>query len=195
MKIYRPYEPDQALRLPPSLDDWPAKGHRERFVGETVEDLDLSAIVGVYEREERGQPPYHPTMLTKVLLYAYCVGVPSSREIERGMAEDVALRYLAANNTPDRRTISDFRKRHLQELRGIFVQVLRLCQKAGLVKLGHVSLDGTQMKANASKHKAMSCGPRRRKASPAQTRRWSPRTRRRGTSPIRKAGSCRVPAR
>ncbi len=158
MKTYRPYEPDQVLLLPPSLDDWLPKGHLARFVAEIVEDLDLKAIVGVYEREERGQPPYNPTMMVKVLVYAYCVGLPSSRRIERGLVEDVALRYLAANNTPDFRTISDFRKRHLESLRGLFVQVLRLCQTAGLVKLGHVALDGTKMKANASKHKAMSYG-------------------------------------
>ena len=97
-------------------------------------------------------------MMVKVLLYAYCVGLPSSRKIERALVEDVALRYLAANNTPDFRTISDFRKRHIEALRGLFLQVLRLCQKAGMIKLGHVALDGTKMKANASKHKAMSYG-------------------------------------
>src|SRR5208282_3848795 len=158
MKTYRPYEPDQVLLLPPSLDDWLPKGHLARFVAEIVEDFELKAIVGVYEREERGQPPYNPTMMVKILVYAYCVGLPSSRRIERGLVEDVALRYLAANNTPDFRTISDFRKRHLEALRGLFVQVLRLCQTAGMVKLGHIALDGTKMKANASKHKAMSYG-------------------------------------
>jgi transposase len=158
MKTYRPYEPDQALLLPPSLDDWLPKGHLARFVGDIVETLDLKAIVGVYEREDRGQPPYNPTMMVKMLLYAYSVGLPSSRRIERGLIENVALRYLAANNTPDFRTISDFRKRHLEALRELFIQVLRLCQKAGMVKLGHVALDGTKMKANASKHKAMSYG-------------------------------------
>lgn len=158
MKTYRPYEPDQVLLLPPSLDDWLPKGHLARFVDEIIADLDLGEIVGVYEREDRGRPPYNPTMMVKVLVYAYCVGLASSRRIERGLIEDVALRYLAANNTPDFRTISDFRKRHLQALRGMFVQVLRLCQKAGMVKLGHVALDGTKMKANASKHKAMSYG-------------------------------------
>ena len=158
MKTYRPYEPNQVLLLPPSLDDWLPKGHLARFVAEIVEDLELKAIVGVYEREERGQPPYNPTMMVKILVYAYCVGLPSSRRIERGLVEDVALRYLAANNTPDFRTISDFRKRHIEALRGLFVQVLRLCQTAGMVKLGHVALDGTKMKANASKHKAMSYG-------------------------------------
>lgn len=158
MKTYRPYEPDQVLLLPPSLDEWLPKGHLARFVAEVVEDLDLKTIVGVYEREERGQPPYNPTMMVKVLVYAYCVGLPSSRRIERALVEDIALRYLAANNTPDFRTIANFRKRHLEAMRGLFVQVLRLCQTAGMVKLGHVALDGTKMKANASRHKAMSYG-------------------------------------
>jgi len=158
MKTYRPYEPDQMFLMPPSVKDWLPPEHLAHFVSDVVEDFDLSEIVGVYEREERGQPPYHPTMMVKVLVYAYCVGLASSRRIERGLVEDVALRYLAANNTPDFRTISDFRKRHLGSLRGLFLQVLRLCQKAGMVKLGHVALDGTKMKANASKHKAMSYG-------------------------------------
>jgi transposase len=158
MKTYRPYEPDQMFLMPPSVKDWLPEEHLAHFIADIVEGLDLKAILGVYEREERGQPPYHPTMMVKVLLYAYCVGLPSSRRIERGLVEDVALRYLAANNTPDFRTISDFRKRHLEALRGLFGQVLKLCQKSGLVKLGHVALDGTKMKANASKHKAMSYG-------------------------------------
>ncbi len=158
MKTYRPYEPDQILLLPPSVKDWLPTGHLAHFVADVTEKLDLRAITSVYEREERGHPPYHPVMMVKVLIYAYCVGLPSSRRIERGLIEDVALRCLAANNTPDFRTISDFRKRHLEALHGLFVQVLRLCQKAGMVKLGHVALDGTKMKANASKHKAMSYG-------------------------------------
>lgn len=144
--------------MPPSVKDWLPTGHLAHFIADLAESLDLSAITCVYEREERGFPPYHPVMMVKVLLYAYCVGLPSSRKVERALVEDVALRYLAANNTPDFRTISDFRKRHLEALRGLFLQVLRLCQKAGMIKLGHVALDGTKMKANASKHKAMSYG-------------------------------------
>jgi len=144
--------------MPPSVKDWLPTGHLAHFIADLVENLDLDAITSVYEREERGFPPYHPVMMVKVLLYAYCVGLPSSRKVERALVEDVALRYLAANNTPDFRTISDFRKRHLEALRGLFLQVLRLCQKAGMIKLGHVALDGTKMKANASKHKAMSYG-------------------------------------
>lgn len=157
-KTYRPYDPDQMFLLPPSVKDWLPMGHLAHFIADVVEQLDLGAITSVYEREDRGFPPYHPTMMVKVLLYAYCVGLPSSRKIERALVEDVALRYLAANNTPDFRTISDFRRRHLEALRGLFLQVLRLCQKAGMVKLGHVALDGTKMKANASKHKSMSYG-------------------------------------
>lgn len=155
-KTYRPYEPDQAFLLPPTLTDWLPEGHLVYFLREVVCDLDLSAITRVYEREERGFPPYHPQMMVAVLLYAYCLGVASSRKIARRLEEDVAFRVLAANNTPDFRTIAEFRKRHLVALAGLFVQVLRLCRKAGLVKLGHVALDGTKMKANASKHKAMS---------------------------------------
>ncbi len=157
-KTYRPYDPDQMFLMPPSVKDWLPTGHLAHFITDLVEGLDLSTITGVYEREERGFPPYHPVMMVKVLLYAYCVGLPSSRRIERALVEDVALRYLAANNTPDFRTISDFRKRHLAALGELFLQVLRLCQKAGMIKLGHVALDGTKMKANASKHKAMSYG-------------------------------------
>jgi len=167
-KVYRPYEPDQILLLPPSVKDWLPAGHLAHFIADVVEKLDLRTIVGVYEREERGQPPYHPVMMVRVLLYAYCVGLPSSRRIERGLVEDVALRFLAANNTPDFRTISEFRKRHIAALRGLFTQVLKLCQKAGMVKLGHVALDGTKLKANASKHKAMSYGRMKKTESELQ---------------------------
>lgn len=156
-KTYRPYEPDQILLLPPSVQDWLPTGHLAHFISELVdESLDLSAITKVYEQEERGYPPYHPVMMTKVLLYAYSMGMPSSRRIEKCLIEDVGFRMLAANNTPNFRTIADFRKEHLAALDGLFLQVLKLCQKAGMVKLGHVALDGTKMKANASKHKAMS---------------------------------------
>jgi transposase len=158
-KTYRPYEPDQILLLPPSLKDWLAEGHLAHFISDLVEEsLDLSEITEVYEREDRGYPPYHPVMMTKVLLYAYCIGLPSSRKIAKRLVEDVAFRVLAANSTPDFRTISDFRKRHLAAVNDLFVQVLKLCRKAGMAKLGHVALDGTKMKANASKHKSMSYG-------------------------------------
>ena len=154
-KIFRPYDPDQPFLMPVSMREWLPGGHLAYFISDVAEHLDLSAIMNHYE-EEKGYPPYHPAMMVKVLLYAYCVGVPSSRKIAKRLEEDIAFRVLAANNTPVFRTISDFRKDHLKALAALFVQVLKLCQKAGLVKLGHIALDGTKIKANASKHKAMS---------------------------------------
>lgn len=155
-KTFRPYVPEQALLLPPSVKDWLPDDHLAYFVSDLVDELDLSAIVAPYEAEERGFPPYHPVMLTKVLLYAYCVGVYSSRKIERRLVEDVAFRVLAAGNQPDFRTISDFRRRHLDALQGLFMQVLRLARQAGALQVGRVAVDGSKIKANASKHKAMS---------------------------------------
>lgn len=144
--------------LPPALQDWLPEGHLAFFISDVVKQLDLSPIFSVYEDEPRGYPPYHPAMLVKILLYGYCLGIPSSRKIAKRCEEDIGFRVLAANNTPDFRTISDFRKRHLKMLKAFFVDVLRLCQEAGLVTLGHVALDGSKIKANASKHKAMSYG-------------------------------------
>ena len=135
------------------------------FISDVVDELDMSVIMARYEGEERGGPPYHPRMLVKVLLYGYCIGVASSRRIAQRLHEDIAFRVLAANNTPDFGTISDFRREHLEALSGLFVQVLELCQRAGLVKLGHVALDGTKVKANASKHQAMSYGRMKEKES------------------------------
>jgi transposase len=155
-KTFRPYDPEQMFLMPASMRDWLPSGHLAYFISDVVDQLDLWAIMRRYTAEERGYPPYHPVMMVKVLLYAYCIGVPSSRKIAKRLEEDIGFRVLAANNTPDFRTISDFRKEHLKALSGLFLQVLKLCQKAGLVKLGHVSLDGTKIKANASKHKAMS---------------------------------------
>jgi len=155
-KVFRPYEPNQDFLMPTSMRDWLPTDHLAYFISDIVDQLDLSTILVRYASEERGYPPYHPAMMVRVLLYAYCIGVPSSRKIEKRLCEDIAFRVLAANNTPDFRTISDFRKDHLKALSGLFLQVLKLCQKAGLVKLGHVALDGTKIKANASKHKAMS---------------------------------------
>lgn len=154
-KVFRPYEPNQPFLMPASMREWLPTKHLAYFISDVADHLDLSAIMDRY-REEKGYPPYHPAMMVKVLLYAYCIGVPSSRKIAKRLEEDIAFRVLAANNTPDFRTISDFRKDHLEALALLFVQVLKLCQRAGLVKLGHVSLDGTKIKANASKHKAMS---------------------------------------
>jgi transposase len=155
-KTYRPYLPDQDFLLPPSLRDWLPEDHLVYFVSDLVDELDLSAITTVYEDEERGCPPYHPVMLTKVLVYAYCIGIFSSRRIQRRLAEDVGFRVLAAGNQPDFRTIADFRKRHLTALSGFFEQVLRLAREMGAPHLGRVALDGSKVKANASKHKAMS---------------------------------------
>lgn len=162
-KTYRCYEPDQMFLMPPSLRDWLPEDHLAYFVSDLVDGLDLSEIESVYEREERGQPPYHPRMMTKVALYAYCTGVFSSRRIEKRLVEDIAFRVLAAGNTPDFRTLSDFRKLHRQAIEGLFEQVLHLAREAGLVRLGRVALDGSKVKANASKHKAMSYGHMKKK--------------------------------
>ena len=162
-KTYRPYVPEQGLLLPPSLRDWLPDGHLAYFVSDLIDQLDLSAITAVYEGEDRGYPPYHPVMMTKVLVYAYCVGVFSSRKIQRRLVEDVAFRLLAAENAPDVRTIADFRKIHLTALAGLFEQVLRLARELGLPRMGRVAIDGSKVKANASKHKAMSYGRMREK--------------------------------
>jgi transposase len=163
-KTYRPYVPEQDLLLPPSLRDWLPEAHLAFFVGDLIDHLDLSAITAVYEDEERGYPPYHPVMLTKVLVYAYCVGVFSSRRIHRRLSEDIAFRVLAAGNEPDFRTIADFRKRHLSALQGFFEQVLAVARDLGTLRVGRIALDGTKVKANASKHKAMSYGRMKEKA-------------------------------
>ena len=150
---------NQVYLVPPSLQEWLPSDHLARFVADVVATLDLSEILqacAVKDRRARGRPSYHPQMLTTLLVYAYCVGMPSSRKIERSTWDVVAFRFLAGDEHPDHDTIASFRKKHLKALAGLFVQVLRLCQEAGLVKLGHVSLDGTKVKANASKHKAMS---------------------------------------
>ena len=148
---------NQAYLLPASLQDWLPEGHLARFVAEVVETLDLSGIYAKYEEGDgRGLAAYDPRMMVRLLIYAYCRGVPGSRRIERATYEDVGFRYLAADQHPDHSTIADFRQEQRASLSQLFVQVLRLCQRAGLVKLGHVALDGTKVKANASKHKAMS---------------------------------------
>src|SRR5882724_4509993 len=157
-KTFRPWDVDQRWLLPPSVDEFVPAGHVAHFVRDTVRDgLDLSAIMSSYE-EERGYPPYHPTMMTALLVYAYSQGVYSSRRIARGCEERLDFMAVTALNRPDFRTVSDFRKRHLRALSGLFVQVLKLCAAAGLMKLGHIAIDGTKIKANASKHKAMSYG-------------------------------------
>jgi len=157
-KGYRPYLPDQDLLLPPSLRDWLPEDHLVYFVSDVVDQLDLSAIHGYYGEEKRGQPPYDPLLMTKLLVYGYCTGVFSSRRLQKRIQEDIPFKVLAAGNQPDFRTIADFRKIHLVALEGLFEQVLELALESGSVKLGRVSLDGTKIKANASKHKAMSYG-------------------------------------
>src|SRR5437016_1928816 len=150
---------DQPLLLAPSLQQWLPEGHLARFIADVTEQLDLSAIYSAYDRRDgRGQAGYHPLLMTRLLLYGYCVGVASSRGIERKTFEDVAFRYLAADQHPDHDTIANFRKQHLTKLGELFVWALQLCQKAGLVKLGQVAIDGTKIQANASKHKTMSYG-------------------------------------
>lgn len=163
-KHFMPYEPEQSLLLPPNLNDWLPEGHPASFVRDVVAGLDLSAIYDAYAPGRKGgRPPCDPRMMTGLLLYAYCVGKPSSRKIETATYESVPFRVLAANQHPDHDTIADFRKRHLDALSGLFLQVLAICQRAGLVKLGHVSFDGTKVRANASKHKAMSYGRMKKK--------------------------------
>src|SRR5271163_4430390 len=157
-KGYRTYLPEQDLLLPPRLGEWLPENHLVYFVSEVVDQLDLSAMHAVYEKEKRGQPPYDPRLMTKLLVYGYCTGVFSSRRIQKRMQEDIPFKVLAAGNEPDFRTISDFRKIHLESLQGMFEQVLAMALECGSIKLGRVSLDGTKLKANASKHKAMSYG-------------------------------------
>jgi transposase len=155
---FKPYCPDQILLLPPDMRQWLPEGDLAYFIMDIVGEVDLSGIYNAYSRCRAGQPPYDPRMMTSLLLYAYCVGVPSSRKIEAATYNQIPFRVLTADQHPDHDTIADFRKTHLKALAGLFVDVLRLCQKAGLARLGHISLDGTKVKANASKHKAMSYG-------------------------------------
>jgi transposase len=157
-KGYRTYLPEQELLLPPSLREWLPEHHLVYFVSDVVDQLDLSAMYGVYEKEKRGQPPYDPRLMTKLLVYGYCTGVYSSRRIQKRLQEDIPFKVLAAANEPDFRTISDFRKIHIATLQNLFEQVLAMALECGAIKLGRVSLDGTKLKANASKHKAMSYG-------------------------------------
>jgi len=156
-KTFRPWQPDQTTLLPPSPREWLAEDHQVYFLLDLVDELDLSEIlIPAQAKDPRGEKGFDPRMMTMLLLYAYCVGTVSSRKIERACYEDLAFRVLTGNQQPDHSRISDFRRRNLDALKGLFVQILRLCQKAGMVSLGHVALDGTKVKANASKHKAMS---------------------------------------
>ena len=155
-KTFRAYDPGQVLLMAPCLQDWVPDGHLARFVSDLVDEaLDLSAIYANYE-EERGFPPYDPRLMVKLLIYGYATGTPSSRKLEERTHSDVAVRFLCADQHPDYRPIARFRKRHLDALAELFVQALRLCREAGLVGLGALALDGTKLRANASRHKAMS---------------------------------------
>ncbi len=155
-KTFRPFDPDQVLLLPPSLDDWLPAEHLARFVAELVDEhLDLSRIRAAFT-EGRGAPPFDPRLMVRLLIYGYTTGVRSSRAIERRCVDDVPFRWLASGAAPDYRSIARFRKRHLSALGQLFLQALNLCQAAGMVSLGRVALDGTKVRANASKRKAMS---------------------------------------
>jgi transposase len=155
---FLPYEPKQDFLLPPSLSEWLPENHLGYFVSEIIDRLDLDKFYARYEGDGRRNQPYDPAMLVKVLVYGYATGVFSSRKVARKLYEDVAFRMLGAGNFPSHRTICDFRLQHLAELKELFVQVVRLAKELGLVKLGTIGLDGTKIKANASKHKAMSYG-------------------------------------
>ena len=155
-KTYRDWSTDQAYLFPPSPHDWLPEGDLVYFLLDTVATLDLTAIFAHYERELRGQPPFHPRMMVALLLYCYATGTRSSRKIMRRCHVDVACRVIVGEDIPDFRTISDFRKIHLARLEALFVEVLKLCALAGLARVGTIALDGTKVKANASRHKAMS---------------------------------------
>lgn len=155
---FRPYEPDQSYLLPPSLREWLPEGHLAFFVSDAVDEMDLSAFVARYGEEGPGNQAFDPRMMVKVLLYAYASGLFSSRKIAAKLHEDVALRVLGAGNFPAHRTIADFRVRHLDEFEDLFVQVVRMAREAGLVRLGTVAIEGTKVRANASKRKTMTYG-------------------------------------
>jgi transposase len=158
-KQYRRWAPDQAYLLPPSPTEWLPQGHLAYFIVEVVQELDIRAIEGaIQEKDPRGERPYSPRMMTAMILYAYCAGIFSSRKIERATYEDVALRVIAAESHPHFTSVNRFRLEHRAALSGLFMQVLKLCARAGLKTVGHVALDGTKVQANASKHKAMSYG-------------------------------------
>jgi transposase len=144
VKGYRAYLPDQDFLLPPSPREWLAEDHLAYFVSDVVDQLDLTAMHALYGEEQRGRPPYDPRMMSKLLVYGYCVGVFSARKMQQRVREDIGFRVLAAGNKPDFRTISDFRKIHLQTLQGFFEEVLKITLETGTMKLGRVALDGTK---------------------------------------------------
>ena len=155
-KTFRPYDPGQVFLMPPSIADWVPEDHLARFVSELVDEVvDLGPFLAVFT-EKRGFPPYDPRLMLKLLIYGYTTGVRSSRGIEKRCHDDVAFRFLAANQAPDFRSVARFRRRHLAALDALFLEILKMCQQAGMVKLGRVGLDGSKVRANASRHKAMS---------------------------------------
>ena len=155
-KTFRAYDPGQVLLMPPSIADWVPEDHLARFVSELVDEvIDLEPFLAVFT-EKRGFPPYDPRLMLKVLIYGYTTGVRSSRKIEKACHDDVAFRFLAANQAPDFRSVARFRRRHLAALDALFLEILKLCRQAGMVKLGRVGLDGSKVRANASRRKAMS---------------------------------------
>lgn len=156
MKTYRTYNQNQMSLIPQTFEDLLRPDHVALFINDVIDELDISEIEYVYKTELRGYPPYHPRMMLKILIYGYCTGVRSSRKLAQKCEDEVAFRFLTGNNFPKFRAIANFRERHLTAFHKLFVDVLTICSDSGLVKLGHVSLDGTKIKANASKHKAMS---------------------------------------
>jgi transposase len=159
-QVFHAYEPDQSLMFPPSLDDWLPEDHLARFVSDTVDELGLEGLYEKYEKREdgRGQLAYHPRMMLKILFYSYCEGIFSSRKIAKGIESLVALRFLSAGNLPSHRTIARFRLENLEHFERLFVEVVQIATRSGLVKMGTLAIDGTKIKANASKHKSMSYG-------------------------------------
>lgn len=155
---YRPYLPQQELLLPPSVEDWLPESHLAYFISDAIDELDLQAFHAAYAGDGRRRQPYHPGMMIKVLVYGYAAGVFSSRKVAIKLHEDIAFRVLGANNFPAHRTLRAFRQRHLEALSKLFVQVVQLAREAGLISLGRIAVDGSKVKANASKHKAMSYG-------------------------------------
>jgi transposase len=156
-KTFRPWKPEQTTLLPPSPREWLSEVHQVYFLLDLVDELDLSEIlIPAQAKDPRGEKGRDPRMMTMLLLYVYCVGIVSSRKIERACCKELAFRVLTSNQQPDHSRNSEFRRRNLDALKGLFIQILRLCQKAGMVSLGHVALDDTKVQANASKYKAMS---------------------------------------
>lgn len=156
MKTYQTYNQQQMSLIPQTFSDWLDPDHVVRFINDIIDEIDIDEIQKVYEAELRGYPPYHPRMMLKILIYGYCTGVRSSRKLAQKCEDEVAFRYLTGNRFPKFRAIAKFRVRHVAAFQKIFLEILTICQEAEIVQVGHVSLDGTKIKANASKHKAMS---------------------------------------